>query len=222
MSDLEPDRALAAIAAVTSLADMLNHVDLSIAGHSGLPMMTFKRDGGGTWSFGQGRTVPEPGSRWAVNPLSFKRGFICFDPTNKPAGEHMLPVNLPMPDPAELPATGFDWQSQWAANLKCTSGTDAGAEVVFKTTTVGGTQAIAGLIDSVRDRINSGQHGGKVAPIVLLEKGSYQKAEHGKIYFPILTVVDWMPLDAASAPPPSTPPASSTPEDEQPRRRRAG
>ena len=43
-----------------------------------------------------------------------------------------------MPDSAELPDKGLQWQEQWAVNLKCIDGTDAGVEVVYKPTTVGG------------------------------------------------------------------------------------
>ena len=38
--------------------------------------------------------------------------------------------------------------------------------MVYKPTTVGGIQAVAGLIEAVRDRLNGSEHGGKVAPIV--------------------------------------------------------
>ena len=66
------------------------------------------------------------------------------------------------PTSRSCPTQGFEWQEQWAVNLKCLDGADAGIEVVFKTTTVGGIQAIVGLIDAVRDRLNGGQHDGKV------------------------------------------------------------
>ncbi len=64
--------------------------------------------------------------------------------------------------------------------MKCIGGTDAGTEVIFKPTTVGGIQAVAGLIEAVRDRLNGGQHDGKVSPIVLLEKDSYQHPSTGR------------------------------------------
>ena len=82
-----------------------------------------------------------------------------------------MPVSQPMPDVAELPDKGFPWQQQWAVNLKCLSGADAGTEVIFKPTTVGGIQAIAGLIEAVRDRLNGGQHDGKVVADRAARKG---------------------------------------------------
>ena len=57
----------------------------------------------------------------------------------------------------------------------------------------------------MRDRLNGGQHDGKVAPIVHLEKDSYPHPQYGKTWMPLLPIVDWMPLDG---PPPVSAPAS--------------
>ena len=56
-------------------------------------MLQFKREGDGTWMFGQRRTVVEGGSRWAVNPMTFKRGYICFGDDNKVLGERLVSVS---------------------------------------------------------------------------------------------------------------------------------
>jgi hypothetical protein len=53
-----------------------------------------------------------------------------------------------MPEVTALPNKGSEWQEQWAVNVKCIDGADAGTEAVYKTTTVGGIQAIVGLIDA--------------------------------------------------------------------------
>ena len=54
---------------------------------------------------------------------------------------------------------------------------------------------------------------------MLLEKYDYPHPQYGKTVNPLLTIVDWMPLDGpAPAPPPPPPP----PAAEQPRRRRVG
>ena len=52
-----------------------------------MPMLQFKREGDGTWMFGQRQTKVEDGSRWAVNPTTFQRGFICFGDANNMLGE---------------------------------------------------------------------------------------------------------------------------------------
>jgi len=211
-----PAPAGGALTSLAALQTALANVNTAaIIGRAGLPMLLFKsREDSGTWGFGQRRTIPEEGSRWAVNPLTFKYGYICFN-GNKVVDERLVPVSQPKPVITELPDTGFPWQEEWAVNLKCISGADAGVEVIFKANTDGGIKAIVLLVDLVRDRINSGQHDDKIVPIVLLEKDSYQHSQYGKVWFPVLNHVDWMPLDG-----PAPTPAPEPSPVEQPRRRR--
>jgi hypothetical protein len=190
----------------------------AIIGRTGLPMMQFKREGSGTWMFGQKRTVPEPGSRWAINPMTFRWGYICFGDNKKVLDEHVVSVSLPKPLVTELPDTGFPWQEQWSVNMKCLDGADAGVEVVYKMSTDGGIKSIVIMLGLVRDRLNSGQHGGKIVPTVLLEKDSYPHKEHGRVWIPVLdNNVEWMSLDG---PAPTPTPVEPTPPVDQPRRRR--
>jgi hypothetical protein len=213
---LAPAPAGGALASLKALETALSGVDTSCyAGRSGLPMLLFKREGSGTYMFGQKKTIVEVGSLWVLNPLSFMWGQICFTNDNK-AHEHLVSVNRPKPDVTELPDRGAAWQEQMTVNMKCISGTDAGVEVVFKTATDGGIKALVGLIEAVRDRLNGGQHDGNVVPVVVLEKDSYPHPQYGRIWFPVLTITDWMPFDG---PEPSPKPAAPPPA-EQPRRRR--
>src|SRR5215831_4912151 len=219
-----------ALESLAALQSMLNSVDRSTSiGRSGRPLMQFKSRENGTWMFGRGRTVVEQGSLWAFDPRSFMWGYVCFGADKKivPGGEVLVSVGQPMPDITKLPDKGFPWTEQRAVNMKCVSGIDAGIEVIFKINTQGGNQAIDELIDKVRERLNSGTHDNKVAPIAKLERGSYPHKEFGKTYYPVLTIVDWMPLDGPApkpAPEPTPQPPSPDPNTagttEQPRRRR--
>jgi hypothetical protein len=207
-----------ALAALTALTAGLNKVDTSsVIGRSGMPMMQFKREGDGSWSYGQKRITVETNSRWAVNPTTFQWGYVCFGEGNKWLGDRVVPVTQEMPDVTALPDKGFPWVPQWSVNLKCLDGADTGVEVTFKSTTDGGIKAVAGLIETVRDRLNGGQHGGHVAPIVQLRKDSYAHSQYGRVWFPVFDLVDWMPM-GGPAPAPTPDP---TPEPE-PRRRRVG
>jgi len=209
--------------ALTSLAALkaalANVNTAAIIGRTGLPMMLFKsREDSGTWGFGQRHTIPEADSRWAINPSTFKYGAICFN-GNKVVDERLVPISQPKPVITEMPDTGFPWQEEWAVNMKCTNGADAGVEVIFKATTDGALKAVVLIVDQVRDRINGGQHDGKIVPIVLLEKDSYPHPQYGKVWVPVLTIVDWMPLDGPAPAPTPVEPTPPPPVD-QPRRRR--
>ena len=206
-----------ALASIASLAAALANVPIGI-GRTGLPMMLFKsREDGGTWGFGQRRTIPEEGSRWAVNPLTIQWGCISFGDGNKVVGERLVPITQPKPLIADMPDTTFPWQEEWSVNMKCLDGADAGVEVIFKATTDGAIKAIVLLVDELRNRLNGNQHDGKIVPIVLLEKDGYQHPKHGPTAIPVLTIVDWMPLDG---PAPTPAPVEPTPPVDQPRRRR--
>jgi hypothetical protein len=175
---------------LAQLSTVLNSVDTTTAaGRTGLPMIQFQSREGGIWTIGQRRIEIDPNSRWAINPTSYKWGYICFSNDNKVIGERLVPVSQPKPDVTELPDKGFPWTEQWAVNMKCIDGTDAGAEGVYKPTTVGGIQAIAGSIDAVRDRLNGGQHEGKIVPICRLEKDSYQHGQYGRVWTPQADIV---------------------------------
>ena len=93
---------------------------------------------------GSGEPSPSPAACWAVNPASFKWGWVCLGDGNKMLGEQLVSVSQPMPDVTELPDKGFPWQQEMAVNMKCLAGTDAGTEVVFKTNTDGGKGEVAG------------------------------------------------------------------------------
>jgi hypothetical protein len=222
---IAPAPAGGALASLKALETALSSVDTSAyAGRSGLPMLLFKREGSGTYVFGQNKTVVEDGSLWAPNPLSFKWGYICFSNDSK-AHEHLVPVNRPKPEVTELPDRGSPWQEQMTVNMKCLSGADAGVEVVFKTATDGGIKAVVGLIDEVRDRLNGGEHDGNVVPKVRLAKDSYPHPQYGRIWKPVFAIDGWMPLSGPPAPEPAPAPAGSptaggSSAAEQPRRRR--
>jgi hypothetical protein len=212
---------------LTEIAAAFNRVDLtSVSSRSAKPLMLFKRDGNGTWIFGAKQIVPEDGSRWACNVLAFQWGYICWGDGSKKLGECLVPVSQPKPDVTTLPDHGFPWQEEMSIDLKCTTGADAGIEVIFKAATVGTIQAIAGLIEEVRDRLNRGMHDDKIVPIVVLERDSYQHSQYGRVYTPVLRIVDWMTLEGPSSDgglpsEQSSPPSPPPPAAEQPRRRRS-
>jgi hypothetical protein len=228
--------ALRASTAVAALAAMLNSVHAAPSGarpaKPAKPSMLFKaRTGGGVWLFGRAQTIVEDDSHWAINPATLEHGYVALN-SNKLLGEEMKPVDQPMPDLTKLPQVGVPYQEQRSVDMRCIDGVDAGCEVTYKTTSVGGFQAIEDLIAALRDRLSSGLHDNKLSPIVTLGKSGYTHPQHGPQCNPVLEIGDWMLLDgppptSAPAPQPTPPspaspssPSSASAANEQPRRRR--
>ena len=205
-----------ALMSLAALGTALNGVDTSVGRFDKL--MLFFKSRESIWIYGPRKIEPEKGSRWAANPSTFERGYIAFDGAKK-LGERMQFVGLPMIDLADLPDVGIPWQKQMSVEMKCLDGADAGVQVCFKAATKGGESCILALIDLVRDRINAGQHGDEIVPILLLEKGGYQHLQYGWTGTPQLNLVGWMSLNGP-APTPAPAPAPTSPTTEQPRRRR--
>jgi hypothetical protein len=221
---LTPKEAALASTALTALSTALSNVVRSAAvGRSSLPILSFKSREEGKWTIGQRGIIVEEGTRVAVNFNSLRHGYICFSDNNENLGERLVPASQPKPLVTELPDHGFPWQEQLAVNVKLIDGADAGSEAAYKPTTVGGKDALLGVIDATFNRIHSDQFDGKNVPIVRLGRDSYQHQRHGRIWVPLLTITDWMfpegPAPASVSPPPPQP-APTTPTDEQPRRRR--
>jgi hypothetical protein len=223
-----PAPAKGALASLATLQTQFAKVNIAaITGRTGLPMLLFKaREGSGTWVFGQKRTIPEQDSQWAINPLTYKHGYICFN-GNKVAGEQMVPVGQEKPDFTKLPDTGFKWQEQWSVEMKCLNGADAGVEVICKANTDGTITAIVETFDLVRTKIDDELRkkrenpdykiNDKIVPIFVLSASWYAHKEFGRTNTPVLTNVGWMSLDS---PAPAPAPAEPTPPADQPRRRR--
>ena len=212
-----------ATSALTALTAAFKRVDLSVVSNRPLrPLMQFKSREGGIWAHGQKRTVVELESEWAVNPTTFQWGYVCWGDGNKVLGNVSVPIDRDRPDLSTLPDRGFEWTEEMSVHLKCTSGVDAGTEVVFKTNTQGGRNELLQLIEAVRNRLGE-QHEGRVVPVVQLGNSSYAHAQYGKTYVPVMTIVDWIGLDGPtkSAPAPKPTPAPASPAGAaEPRRRR--
>lgn len=179
----------------------------------GKPFLRMLRDGG--WVYGQQDAEVQDGSSWAINPLSIQHGWCCWpkadDPTaNKMLGERMVSVQEPRP-PQPEPIQGVPFTEQRAFELRCMDGEDAGVEVLYKASSRGGLNAIDKLLSALQVQLaNTPSH---PCPVVQLQCDSYQHAKYGRIYIPVLDVVDWSDmsgnlqsdLGGTIAPPQATP-----------------
>lgn len=157
-----------------------------------------KLDKAGIWTYGSEEIEVEEGSRWAINPATMATGFAAWDESTK-VGEEMEAItsdNVVLR--GNLPDVGASWSPQTAMQLKCLSGEDKGAEVLYSTTSKGGVKAFKTMVTAITARIESGNPG--VVPIVEMQVDSYKYKKYGKIFTPELKVVDWLSMDAKEAP----------------------
>lgn len=147
----------------------------------------------GIWTYGAEGTEVEEGALWALNPASFRHGWINWrdDPKKvERLGELMVSV-FDEPNLPERPADieGGKWSEQWAVAVICVAGEDEGTELEYSVNSKSG-------ISELRDRI-AGLVGDKMedeepcVPIVELLSASYKHKTYGKIYTPELKITSW-------------------------------
>jgi hypothetical protein len=174
-------------------------------------LLRMQRDG--AWVHGRDDTEVEEGSRWAVNPMALAHGFVCWARPDqgggRKLGEVMTPITQPKPERTALEDLGARWEEQFGAQLKCVEGTDKSLQVLYLTSSQGGRDAMIDLLESIRQRLETVTDGTFV-PVVELNSDSYAHPNYGKIWKPVLRVVDWLDMDgkgAAAKSAPATPPA---------------
>lgn len=189
-------------------------------GNAGEAYMKFDRYG--SWLYGADNVEVEEDSQWAINPTQLKHGVIRWH-NNQPTGELMVPITEPMPSAADLPEGEGETNQQFAVPMKCLSGEDEGTQVLFKTSSHGGSAAYKELLEKILVKVDEGTD--KVVPVVTLDATSYQHKAYGKIFKPAINVVRWMSMGGESDP--ETPDPADEPkgggevaEEAKPARRR--
>jgi len=169
-------------------------------------LLRFMSREGGIWVFGIDGVENEEGALWAVNPLSFEHGYVCWK-NKKVAGEAMVPVGVARPVKEKLEDYGTytdgknkevqtKWDEQMSIRLKCVAGEDKGTEVDFRTSTVGGISCIKVVAKAVGARISAGKT--DVVAVVELVNDSYNHAEFGKTFIPEMTIESWLEMDGVA------------------------
>ena len=197
----------AGLPAVQSLTTALRSVAADVGS---LGVTIIKMDKFGAWVYGADQTEVEDGSRWAVNPFSFVHGFIAWG-DGEVLAERMVPITQPLPEVGPAPAGAKKgWESQVGCNLRCVSGEDVGLEARYSATSLGGKRAIQGLAVAIAERVEADPT--SPVPVVILDTDHYVHKQYGKVFTPLLAVVDWIGMDGpADQPPPAGQPHVEAP-----------
>lgn len=194
-----------ALAALNTLKAGIQNVQQTIDVKGGDPFLRLIDDG--SWVYGADNVEVEPGSLWAVNPLSLRHGWVAWesgknaDTSKGPKDEIMVLSTTPLPPKATLPdvATGLpagvtcDWEQQYSFSMVCLSGEDKGEQVLYKTASVGGVRAIGDLVDKLGAQLD--RDGDNIVPVIELLTGSYENKRYRKtVYYPVLEVRQWAPF----------------------------
>lgn len=166
----------------------------------------------GKWNYGAENLEIELDSRWAVNPLSLKHGYVCWKvipegvkDTPEKLGEVMVSMFDTKPSKDSLPDYGHPWADCIGFSLKCLNGEDKGEQVSYAPTSKGGLRAVDGLLGAILDREDETTP----VPVLLLKSDHYPHKTWGKTYFPVFDIVDWISMDGAGAEP-----AAEAPKEE--------
>jgi len=184
----------------------------------GVHFMKMGKDG--LWSYGAEDIQVEDESHWAVNPASFKTGYIAWqqgNTSNGPVGEEMVAITDDPIQVNDLPDVNAPWTQQVGFQLACVNGQDKGEQAVFKTSSKGGRGAFSDFIQQVMTHYKANPNTDKIVPIVALATESYTHKEYGKIYKPLFSIVEWGTMDGGIV---EEEPAAKTDEAPAPRRRR--
>jgi hypothetical protein len=151
----------------------------------------------GSWVFGQGNDEVQQNSKWFVVTPSLKHGH-CVWHESQLVVETMVDMWVDAPAmPASHP-TGSPYKEQLSVELKCMTGSDKGQQVLYKTTSLGGLNAMTELKEVIRKRVEDDKEQVYVFPVLTLSSGSYPNKRHGGItHYPTFNYVGWADINGA-------------------------
>jgi hypothetical protein len=172
---------------VGGIADSRSQTPIS----GGKPILRLLKSG--VWVYGVRDEPVQPGSEWAVNPLSICHGYVCWAGNNanvkiKLLGEKMVPISQRKPIMPE-PVDGMPWKEQRTFELVCLNGEDEGEEVIYKTSSVGGMRGVDNFLAALIAQLKADKT--RPVAVIQLDVDDYDHASYGQIFTPILTILGW-------------------------------
>jgi hypothetical protein len=159
----------------------------------GKAFMKFTKQG--EFVYGAENVEADKVSEWAVNPASFCIGVIGWR-GGSVVGERMFAITSPervdYNDLEDIPGKdrggkdGDGWSEQYTVDLK---NMKDGTEVIFKTTSKGGKNAIGDLAQVISDQVDA--HPDLPVAVVTLSSDFYKHKSFGKVYTPQFVIAGW-------------------------------
>jgi hypothetical protein len=199
----------------------------SVAAPGNTPFLRMLK-GNGMWVYGANETEVQPGSHWAINPLSLQAGWVCWNPEGgKPLGKRMVSIFQPPISRSDLPDIGNDWDENISFQLQCVTGEDKDLLVEYTANSYGGRKAFGELTTSFQRQLDVDAK--LIVPIVELLFETYKHSTYGQIYNPVFKIEHWVSMEGAPAAPQNgaeAPAAAAAPapagEPQKPRRAPVG
>ena len=193
-----------ALAALSSLRKGVQNVRQALPTSSVFPILKLGKDG--IWVYGQENTEVEEESLWAINPMSIQHGYVCWtdkakgEGKNELLGEVYAPMTAAPIDPSNLQDhSPWKWKPATTMQLKCISGEDEGQEVIYKPSSLGGSNAMDALLSELEKQLDTGSD--EVVPVAELVSDHYMHKQYGKTYIPQFDVKSFMAMDGVEAAP---------------------
>lgn len=205
-----------AVGALANLRKNITNTRQALPTSSTQPILRMLTDG--EWVYGADNTGLTEDAVFAANPMDIKHGFVCWTDhpkgtKNKLKGEVYVGMASPPLDPATLPqhlddfGNVCEWKPAAVVQLVCVKGEDKGVQVVYKPSSLGGTNFVDKLLAAVGAQLDEGSD--KVVPHLDLYSDHYNHNSYGKTYTPEFEIVGWSAI---------TETAASTPAAEKPKR----
>lgn len=153
------------------------------------PLIRFVKSG--DWVFGaENEDLPE-GTELAVNPNSFKVGYIAWH-KSEIEGERMVSLGQEISED-DLPEVKAKdgWQLQVSVELADPKAAKDGSrnEYIFKTSSMGGRDCLLDLTKKLAEELEENKD---MIPVVRLGSTSYKHKDYGRVYKPTLELVRWI------------------------------
>jgi hypothetical protein len=175
---------------VAAVTGALRKLAMTRTQGAGKAFMKFTKQG--EFVFGAENTEAKPTEEWAANPASFQIGVIGWR-GGSVVGEVMFPITSPERvdydslEPINTGKDGDGWSEQYTVDLK---NMKTGDEVIFKTTSKGGKNAIGDLAAAVAVQIE--KDATLPVPVLHLTSDFYKHKQYGKVFTPIFEIIGWV------------------------------